>query len=127
MPATLETLEKRLIAVERKVASMKQQNEPSVSQKALFSPLPEEGNSREKMLAAMEKLKPISNEDAEMIDNTVRDATEENSYGQQKTTRRERVMSLRAKLKPISQEDATLISIAILESREMSIVDDPSA
>ena len=127
MPATLETLEKRLIAVERKVASMKQQSEPLVSEKALFPSLPEEGNSREKMLAAMEKLKPISDDDADMINETVMDAGEQSIYDQANSNRRESVMSLRAKLKPISQEDADLIRIAIMESREMSVVDDPSA
>ena len=127
MPATLETLEKRLIAVERKVASMKQQSEPLVSEKALFPPFSEEGNSREKMLAAMEKLKPISDDDADMINETVMDAGEQSIYDQAKSNRRESVMSLRAKLKPISQEDADLIRIAIMESREMSVVDDPAA
>ena len=79
--------------------------------------------SRERLLAALANLKPLSQEDADMINNAVMEARERDVAMQREASHRERIMALRAKLNPISQEDADMINNAIMESREASIAD----
>ena len=83
--------------------------------------------ARERLLAALETLAPLTKEEAEMINKAVMQAQARNAAETNITGRRERVMALRAKLKPISQEDADRINEAIMEAREASIVRDLSA
>ena len=84
-------------------------------------------DARGSFLATLANLKPLSQEDADLINNAVMEARENGSLKQQTANRRERVMALRAKLKPISPEDAARIDDAITEAREASIAHDLSA
>lgn len=92
--------------------------------------------SRNRLLAALDTLNPLTKDEAEMIMKSIMEARER-SIGENysvapefestpKLSRRERVMALRAKLKPISHEDAEMIRKAIKEAREASIPRDLS-
>ena len=90
---------------------------------ALNSPAPastreNKSGSRERLLAVLTNLKPLSQEDADLINNAVMEARETGVINPQTANRRERVTALRAKLKPISAKDAARIDIAIAEARE---------
>lgn len=72
--ATLEALEQRIIVVEQEVARLKQPKDHE--QKPLPSLMGNPG-SRDWVLATMAKIKPISQETADMINNAIQEAREQ--------------------------------------------------
>ena len=85
--ATLETLEQRLTAMEQEIAQLKQQaqaDEPPLWWKKIAGTLADNPSNdessavshRESIMALRAKLKPISQEDADMINNAIRESRE---------------------------------------------------
>ena len=85
--STLEMLEQRLTAMEQEIAQLKQQaqtDEPPLWWKKIAgtladSPSNDESSEithRESIMALRAKLKPISQEDADMINNAIQEARE---------------------------------------------------
>ena len=68
--ATLEALERRITAMEQEIAQLREERVPLL-------PLTGKPNSRERIQAAMEKIIPISQEDAETINNAIQEAREQ--------------------------------------------------
>ena len=61
------------------------------------SALEDKSGSRERLLVALASLKPLSQEDADLINNAVREAREPGIVNLQTANQRERVTALRAK------------------------------
>ncbi len=75
--ATLETLEQRITAIEQEIAQLKQEHKPEAPEHQRHLPLTGKPGSRERMLAAMAKIKPISQETADMINNAIQESREQ--------------------------------------------------
>ena len=72
--ATLEALEQRITVMEQEVARLKQQKD---CEEKPLPPLTGNPGSREAVLAMMAKIKPISQETADMINNAIQEAREQ--------------------------------------------------
>ena len=66
----LETLEKRMTALEQEFAQIRQERNARISPTA-------PPDSRARMLAALEKITPISQEDADRINSVIQEAREQ--------------------------------------------------
>lgn len=67
---TLETLEKRMTALEQKFAQLRNERKLPLS-------LTAQPDSRERMLAALAKIMPIAQEDADRINSAIQEAREQ--------------------------------------------------
>ncbi len=67
--ATLEALEQRLNAMEHEIAQLRKDRMPLL-------PLTGRPNSRERLLAALENITPISHEDADLSNHALQEARE---------------------------------------------------
>ncbi len=76
-------------------------------EQATSNPLSARQDIRERLLAVLEDLNPLSQEEAEMINKAVMEARERKSIEQTAPNRRERVLALRSKLNPSHRKTPT--------------------